>query len=1223
MAVSKGKRGKLAKAKKAVGNATSLWIKLRYHYGWHFKHSAVRENAILFESFHGKTMSDSPLHMLLAFLDDPRSEGFDIYYATSIKNLKAHRALAESLGINVEFVAVESWKYVKVLATAKYLVNNSSFPAYFTRRPEQRYIQTWHGTPLKTLGKQMRLGVESMYNVQHNFLQASIVTFPNEFTRDVMMRDYNLNDLYTGKVALLGYPRNRVFFDTESAAGIRQRYGLTEKEVFAYMPTWRGTNNYTVDVSNYHDELMGYLHKIDDVLTDDQLLFVNFHSMVASKIKLDDFNHVFPFPSDEDNYNFLNAADALITDYSSVFFDFSLTRKPVVLFVYDKDQYLEERGMYLDIEDLPFPKARTIDELTNMIQSGSYKTATYFGTDYERDFLAYDSPYNASKALDLLFEDKADGIPLADMSNNSLRGWQAIEPLEQSTVMDVKTACETADPERDIVMFPKGSFNEDKSRLLHDGYRDKFNFIFYTSAYTCTPVEEILGKRTKRGKALLKEREKQRIFPNLNIADSHTHNLYAGEVGTSCIWDEGKLKAIKADVHRKGDSVIMRLDRESAGVAGDIVGIAAIQDRNVIWKRELTADEISSLTIEEPFADLRKNEKFKRGMEAVLLLEGRKASGRGLIPYCIKAISRDNSYPGDAASGLFAPIRYQDEHTGRKDALVPHWNEQGQLALFHGSSREYLSEYLAAFKHAMLDSIKTKGNKATICISLRNGEFLLEDVILRLRSKVDPREITLPYSLTYDGDWLRVKVTLDPEQHVFQEIYWEPFIVVRRYGARGLIPVKISDLQRRMLYMGNQQWRIGQDKVLFTHIAKGSMLSFVYRDYYPDIDTYALRIKEFAAMGLYMATRPYWEHRRIWLVFEKFCKLAQDNGYYFFDYCMSLPKNKRDHVYYVMDKSQPDYERVKAYGGQVIDFMSFRHILYCLAASIYIGSDSKSHLYAWRPKPSYVRRIMTKRKMLFLQHGVTAMKQVDPLFGAHGSSPMTYFLTTSAREQQIVVDHFDYRTNQAPILGFSRWDVLEDCSSAKSPVILLMPTWRPWLEEQSDSLFVKTEYFKVYSSLIQSKELADILERHNATLKFFIHPKLSERLANFDAASGRIQLIPQGSEPLNQIMMESNMLITDYSSVCWDMLYMDKPVVFYQFDQDLYESTVGSYVNLDEDLPGDVCKDERSAVEAVARCAERGFALTPEQKTQADGWFAYKDTNNRKRTFNFVIDRGF
>ena len=127
------------------------------------------------------------------------------------------------------------------------------------RRDEQTYVQTWHGTPLKTLGKQMRLGMESMVNVQHNFLQANWLTFPNDFTRDVIMRDYNLDQLYTGKVAMVGYPRNTVFL-TGSDPSIRTRYDLEGYTTYAYMPTWRGKSNHSVEIGLYADALSTMLH---------------------------------------------------------------------------------------------------------------------------------------------------------------------------------------------------------------------------------------------------------------------------------------------------------------------------------------------------------------------------------------------------------------------------------------------------------------------------------------------------------------------------------------------------------------------------------------------------------------------------------------------------------------------------------------------------------------------------------------------------------------------------------------------------------------------------------------------------------------------------------------------------------------------------------------------------------------------------------------------------
>lgn len=1202
----------LATGGKKAKTLATIWLRQRHHYGWHYKYSKVKPDVILFESFHGKSISDSPLHMLRAFLDDPRSKGFRIYYTSTAANLAAHRKLVDALGLDrVELVTIESRRYAKLLATAEYLVNNSSFPAYFIRRPEQHYIQTWHGTPLKTLGKQMRLGIESMYNVQHNFLQADMLTFPNEFTRDALMRDYNLQDLYTGKAALVGYPRNRVFFDEEKAAEIRKRYGLEGVETFAYMPTWRGANNYTVDVGNYRSQVKRFLTKIDAVLRDDQKMFYNFHTMVASKMGTFEFKHIFPFPEDADNYEFLNAMDVLVTDYSSVFFDFSITRRPIVLFVYDKDEYLEERGMYLDIEDLPFPKARTIKELTKMIESGAYRDSSYAGSDYERQFLAYDSPDNAHKCIDLLFEGEAEDVPVKDFSPNRERHWRTVEPCQQATLADIRTACEATDPDRDIIIFSKKRFDEGKSKLMHDHYRDGRNFIFKTNAYACTALEELLRKRNPRVRAVIDDRERMRTLPGLDVPKRPKGTVYAGTTGTSLLFPKDREKTAPASIEMQESGLALDVTAPDL----EIDGIALTQLRKLQARNELDETERTGQKPSRSFRALL-DEVTPSADDSLVIVDGtnRKSGEREAV--ALKLNGDAPLHADDKTAGLYPFIRNGATIT------APYRDANGLLhitAAKHGS-------FLSNFKYALLDSVsKTREGHVRIRLRLRKGSFILEDFILHRRSSSPVDDIALPYTVREEGGWLHVESTFSPDDYPFREIYWDAYLILRHFGLQERIPIRMSTWQIRKLRLGNQQWRVGESKVLFTHIMKHRSLSFIFRDYYPDLDTYGLRIKEMGALAAYTLLRPYWNRKRIWLVFEKYCSLAQDNGFYFFDYCMSLPPEKRKHVFYVIDKSKPDYERVAAHDDNVIDFMSFKHILYSMAANLYIASDSRTHLYVWRNKPSYVRNAIAKRKIFFLQHGVTALKVDHQLFGRQGSNPMTYYLTTSQNEQDVIVGNFGYRLNQVPVLGFSRWDVLVDKSSAEKPAILVMPTWRAWLEEQDDDVFLASDYFKKYSSLIRNPELMAFLEERDATLTFFIHPKLSKQLKNFagDELSERVQLVEQGSEPLNEIMMRCNALVTDYSSVCWDMLYMDKPVVFYQFDQEIYEKTVGSYIDLNEDLPGPVCKVEGEVVEALAACAERGFALTAEEADKAAGWFARKDRKNRERTYNFIIDKGF
>ena len=262
-------------------------------------------------------MSDSSLAILGEFFKISESKDFKIYFATNDK--KRDQKFIDSIGLKVELVDIADFKYVKVLATSKYLINNSSFPAYFIRRDEQVYLQTWHGTPLKTLGKRMRFGIESMYNVQHNFLHANYIMFPNEFTRKAIMEDYNLEALYTGIVVMNGYPRNSIFMDHEKADQVTKKLGNEDYTTMAYMPTWRGQSNHDVNTSEYSREINQLLHYLDENLKDDQKLYVNFHPIVQKFVKLDNYEHIYPFPSGVDKYEFLNSVDALITDYSSVF----------------------------------------------------------------------------------------------------------------------------------------------------------------------------------------------------------------------------------------------------------------------------------------------------------------------------------------------------------------------------------------------------------------------------------------------------------------------------------------------------------------------------------------------------------------------------------------------------------------------------------------------------------------------------------------------------------------------------------------------------------------------------------------------------------------------------------------------------------------------------------------------------------------------------------------
>jgi CDP-glycerol glycerophosphotransferase (TagB/SpsB family) len=237
---------------------------------------------------------------------------------------------------------------------------------------------------------------------------------------------------------------------------------------------------------------------------------------------------------------------------------------------------------------------------------------------------------------------------------------------------------------------------------------------------------------------------------------------------------------------------------------------------------------------------------------------------------------------------------------------------------------------------------------------------------------------------------------------------------------------------------------------------------------------------------------------------------------------------------------------------------------------------------------------------------------------------MKYFTTSSQSEHEIIVDEFGYKPEEVPITGLCRWDVLEDKKTDEDKFILLMPTWRAWLEEVSDELFVQSDYYQNYSRLLTDKRLAGILDENNVNLVLYLHPKFAEYTETFkDKMSSRVRCIAFGEQSLNELLMRCHMLITDYSSVCWDAHYINKPVLFYQFDYEKYNLAHGSYINLETDLFGDRTCDRDELIDYIEEYIKSGLKTKPEYEKLAYDYFMYHDHNNSKRTFDFIKSQGY
>ena len=366
-------------------------LNLNSTYTFCSEHCAIRSNTALIESRSGEDLAGNMLRIAQGL----QERNVKVYISVKEDSEEKIRAIARKAGLTkAKFVTIHTCRYYRILATAKYLFNDVSFTWRFIKRDDQVYTNTWHGTPLKCLGYDVPGDQYIMGNGQRNLLMADYLAVPNSFCGEHLIDAYHIRNLYHGKVLYSGYPRNQIFFDNEARARVRRELGLEQKKVYAYMPTWRG--NHTEASDDFLPVLTAMLDSLDTGFSDEQILYVKLHNLTKSQLDLSGYRHIREFPAEYETYEFLNIADCLITDYSSVLFDFANTGAGIVLYVPDKEEYLRERGMYLSLDALPFPQAGTAEELLTALNSCREIRYPEFAATY----CAYDNGNCTNRLLD-------------------------------------------------------------------------------------------------------------------------------------------------------------------------------------------------------------------------------------------------------------------------------------------------------------------------------------------------------------------------------------------------------------------------------------------------------------------------------------------------------------------------------------------------------------------------------------------------------------------------------------------------------------------------------------------------------------------------------------------------------------------------------------------------------------------------------------------------------
>lgn len=353
-------------------------------------------------------------------------------------------------------------------------------------------------------------------------------------------------------------------------------------------------------------------------------------------------------------------------------------------------------------------------------------------------------------------------------------------------------------------------------------------------------------------------------------------------------------------------------------------------------------------------------------------------------------------------------------------------------------------------------------------------------------------------------------------------------------------------------------------------------------------------------------------YRGLWLVMERGFD-ARDNAYWFFRYLRE--RRPQINACFVIDRTSPDYGKVAAL-GRTVAWRSVRHYLMYLAADMLIST----HVQPASPDLMvyyHLRQIgiRARGKQIFLQHGII---KDEMKWMRYPAMKVDFFASGAKPEYDYLVSEFGYPEGVIRYTGLCRFDNLIR-GNAPSDEILVMPTWRGSDYPQGDR-FCETAFYRTFQSMLENSRLLELLEKHDLKLVFYPHIELQKELDKFRSSSERVILADWREYDVQTLLMRCSLLITDYSSVFFDCGFMEKPVIYYQFDLEEFRKFhyQEGYFSYEEHGFGPVVQTEEELADAVEACVENGFRLQSEYRNRLEAFYPVRDEMNCERTYQIL-----
>lgn len=357
-----------------------------------------------------------------------------------------------------------------------------------------------------------------------------------------------------------------------------------------------------------------------------------------------------------------------------------------------------------------------------------------------------------------------------------------------------------------------------------------------------------------------------------------------------------------------------------------------------------------------------------------------------------------------------------------------------------------------------------------------------------------------------------------------------------------------------------------------------------------------------------------------WLFMDRINQ-ADDNAEHLYRYIKN--NYRKQEIYFLLDKSSRDWNRLCKDDFHLVEFGSAKHKELSEKCSKIISSHIDQFVTNYWKDNS-----LDKKQIIFLQHGII---KDDLSNWLNSKKRIDLFVTTTVKEWHSIVDDFNkyrFTDKEVKLLGIARHDeLLNNSDMHKRKLIVVMPTWRASLASNSfgnlklSNDFTKSEYFLQWKKFLCSKELEIVVHKYEYEVLFVPHPNMSTTLSLWKFPK-YIQ-IAQTDGSIQEIFKNCSVMITDYSSVAFEIGYLNKPVIYFQFDEETFwtqQVYQKGYFDYRVDGFGPVCTDYNELITELEKLLKIGCANVPNLKEKVDSTYIFRDGKNCERTYQAILD---